>query len=225
LCCLWQQNPTLWLKKSQLYRDFLLPPQLPSFNFPLHNAIEMSYEFADGYKIRDQSATHFLTFTIAGWIDIFSRQRYRNILIDSFQYCRKNKGLLIGAYVIMTNHIHIIWTASNNNLSDIIRDFKTFTSKAISASVEAEPESRREWLLYMFHFFANRTNANDNYKVWTGNNHPEEIHSERFLKSKLNYIHQNPVRAGLVGEASHFLYSSAADYEGRKGLMEIDLLF
>lgn len=86
----------------------------------------MNYEFADGYKIRDQSATHFLTFSIMGWIDIFSRQRYRDIIIESFRFCRKNKGLLIGGYVIMSNHIQVIWTATNNNLSDIVRDFKTF---------------------------------------------------------------------------------------------------
>jgi putative transposase len=184
----------------------------------------MSYEFAEGYKIRDQSATHLLTFSIMGWIDIFSRQRYRDIILDSFQFCRKNKGLLIGGYVIMSNHIHTIWTASQNNLSDIIRDFKTHTSKAITTSIEMEPESRREWLLYMFGFYANRTNANEFYKVWTGNNHPEEIHSEAFLRQKLNYIHDNPVRAGLVNEAMHYKYSSAIDYAGGKGITEIDLL-
>jgi len=185
----------------------------------------MSYEFADGYKIRDQSATHFLTFTIMGWIDIFSRRRYRDIIIESFQFCQAHKDLRIGAYVIMTNHIHTIWTATNNNLSDIIRDFKTYTSKAITANIEAEAESRRDWLLYMFRYYANRTNANDNFKVWTGNNHPEEIHGESFLRTKLNYIHQNPVRAGLVDEPSHYLYSSAANYERGKGLIEIDFLF
>lgn len=124
----------------------------------------------------------------------------------------------------MSNHIHTIWTASNNNLSDIVRDFKTFTSKSITSSIEAEPESRREWLLYMFRFYANRTNANDNFKVWTGNNHPEELHSDHFLRTKIHYIHDNPVRAGLVAEQSHFLYSSAANYGGKKGLMEIDFL-
>lgn len=185
----------------------------------------MSYEFAEGYKIRDQAATHLLTFTIMGWIDIFSRQRYRDMMLESFQYCRQNKGLKIGAYVIMSNHIHTIWTAINNNLSDIIRDFKTFTSKAITAAIETEPESRRDWLLYMFNFYANRTAANDKFKVWTGNNHPEEIHGEFFLRTKLNYIHQNPIRAGLVAEPSHYLYSSAANYEGQKGLMEIDFLY
>ena len=98
-------------------------------------------------------------------------------------------------------------------------------STAISSSIENEPESRREWLLYMFHFFANRTNANDNYKVWTGNNHPEEIHSDAMMKVKLNYIHENPVRAGIVEEPAHFLYSSAADYADKKGIMEIDSLY
>jgi putative transposase len=187
--------------------------------------LRMSYEFAEGYKIRDQGATHFLTFSIMGWIDVFSRQRYRDIILNSFQFCRRNKDLKIGAYVIMSNHIHTIWTASHNNLSDILRDFKTYTSKAITTSIQNDPESRREWLLYMFNYFANGTNANDLYKVWTGNNHPEEIHSDSFMKTKLNYIHENPVRAGLVKEPSHYLYSSAADYEGKKGITEIDLLY
>ncbi|MBS1621376.1 MAG: transposase [Bacteroidetes bacterium] len=184
----------------------------------------MSYEFADGYKIRDQAATHLLTFSIMGWIDIFSRQRYRDIVLESFGFCRSKKSLQIGAFVIMTNHIHTIWTAPNKNLSDIIRDFKTFTSKAITQSIKEEPESRRDWLLYMFQFYAKVSPANDFFKVWTGNNHPEEITGDSFLKSKLNYIHENPVRAGFVAEPSHYLYSSAANYEGKKGIMEIDFL-
>ncbi len=184
----------------------------------------MSYEFAEGFKIRDQATPHFLTFTVMGWIDIFSRQRYRDLLIESMQFCRQQKGLQVGAYVIMSNHMHTIWTATHSNLSDIIRDFKTFTSKAITAAIQAEPESRRDWLLYMFQFYANRTAANDNFKVWTGNNHPEEIQSEDFLRSKLNYIHNNPVRAGLVAEPSHYVYSSAANYENKKGLLEVDFL-
>lgn len=185
----------------------------------------MSYEFADGYKIRDQAATHYLTFSIMGWIDIFSRQLYRDIIMDSFKYCRFNKGLQIGGYVIMSNHIHTIWTAKNANLSDIVRDFKTFTSKAITKSIQEEPESRREWLLHMFRFYANRTATNDFFKVWTGDNHPEVIYSDSFLKTKLNYIHENPVRAGIVSDPEHYRYSSAADYSGKKGVTEIDLLY
>lgn len=185
----------------------------------------MSYEYAGGYKIRNQAATYFMTFTIMGWIDVFSRQRYRDIIIDSFQYCRTSKHLKIGAFVIMSNHLHIIWTAEKSNLSDIVRDFKTFTSKAISRSIQDDPESRREWLLYMFAFYAKRTAANDYYKIWTGDNHPEEVFSDTFLRAKLDYIHQNPVRAGLVAEPASYLYSSASNYESGKGIMEIDFLY
>jgi hypothetical protein len=52
----------------------------------------MSYEFSGGYKIRDQSATHFLTFSIMGWIDIFTRQRYRDLVLESFEFCRKKNS-------------------------------------------------------------------------------------------------------------------------------------
>jgi putative transposase len=184
----------------------------------------MSYENAEGFKIRNQAATHFLTFTIVGWIDIFTRQHYRDIIIDSFKYCQQNKGLQIGGYVIMSNHVHTIFTATQNNLSDVVRDFKTYTSKAITKAILTEQESRRAWLTYMFEFYAKRTNANQIFKVWTSNNHPEEIYSREFLLSKLNYIHLNPVRAGLVAEPEHYLYSSASNYVHNKGLIEIDFL-
>jgi REP element-mobilizing transposase RayT len=92
----------------------------------------------------------------------FSRQRYRDIILESFQFCQKKKALQIGGYVIMSNHVQTIWTAGNANLSDVVRDFKTFTSKAILSSIEAEHESRRDWL----RFYANRTMANKEFKLW-----------------------------------------------------------
>ena len=188
-------------------------------------AATMTYISAGAHSIRNQSATHVLTFSIMGWIDIFSHQKYRDLVLESFTFCRKKKNLLIGAYVIMTNHIHVIWTAPDKNLSDIIRDFKTFTSKAITSAVQEETESRRNWLLYMFRYYANGTNANDYFKVWSGRNCPEALYAEQLMRQKLDYIHQNPVRAGIVTEPEHYLYSSAADYCGKKGLIEIDVLF
>ena len=71
----------------------------------------MSYEFADGYQIRNQSATHYLTFSIEGWVDLFSRKIYKDLILESFAYCQKNKNLCIHAFVIMTNHVHTLWTA------------------------------------------------------------------------------------------------------------------
>lgn len=184
----------------------------------------MTYQNANGYKIRDQYASHFLTFTLDRWIDIFSRKLYRDILIESMQFCRVQKGLKVGAYVIMTNHIHVIWTA-DGNLSDIIRDFKTYTSRKIYQSIQLEPESRRDWLLHLIRYQANISNNHESFKIWAEGNHPEEIFSTKFLMSKLEYIHNNPVAAGLVREPAEFLYSSASNYKNGKGLMEIDFLF
>lgn len=185
----------------------------------------MSYEFDGGYKIRDQSGLYFLTFTVVGWIDLLSRKLYRDILIENMQVCRKNKHLKIGAYAIMSNHMHVIWQSQSGNLSGTIRDFKSYCTKQFISAIEKENESRKEWMLYMFQFHANRTNKNKFYKVWTNDNHAEEILSDDFLRTKLNYIHQNPVRAGIVDEAEHYLYSSARNYSGGRGLMEIDYLF
>ena len=185
----------------------------------------MTYEHAEGFKIRDQGATHFLTFTTVGWIDIFSRQSYRDIILDSLSFCRKEKGLSLGAYVIMTNHLHLIWRAKKNNLSNLIRDFKSFTSKRIISEITKGKESRRDWLLHMFEYYKNRSSGNDYFKVWTSDNHPEQIFSHEFMHSKLRYIHENPVRAGFVREPCQYLYSSAMNYATGSGLIEIDFLY
>lgn len=180
--------------------------------------------FRQGYAIRNQEGLYFLTFTIVKWIDVFSRQVYRDILLDSLAYCRKEKGLSLKAYVIMSNHIHIIARAENGNLSDVVRDFKSFTSKKILHEIEHGTESRKDWLLHMFAFKAKYNKRNEKYQLWVQENHPEGLESNAFIEQKLNYIHQNPVRAGLVEEPWHYKYSSAADYSGGKGLIEIDLI-
>ena len=79
----------------------------------------------EGYQIRNQHARHFLTFTVCGWIDLFARKEYKDILIDSFKYCQKEKGLALNAFVIMSNHVYLIGKATgSSSLSDIVRDFK-----------------------------------------------------------------------------------------------------
>lgn len=74
----------------------------------------------NGYQIRDQSKPHFLTFTVVDWVDVFSRKIYRDILIDSFKYCQEHKGLIVHAYVIMSNHVHVIFQADPGSLSDLL---------------------------------------------------------------------------------------------------------
>lgn len=179
----------------------------------------------EGYSIKNQQARHFLTFTVCGWIDLFTRKAYRDILIDSFKYCQQEKGLEINAFVIMSNHVHLIARANGKNtLSDIVRDFKKFTHKKMIEIIESENESRRLWMLHQFKFYASRHKRNEVYQIWTNDNHPEECFTEDFTFVKLNYIHQNPVRAGIVLNAEEYIYSSAANYMGKKGILKVDLL-
>jgi REP element-mobilizing transposase RayT len=166
----------------------------------------------DGYKIRDQSLPHFITATVVDWIDVFSRKGHRDAVIDCLNYCIENKGLIIYGYVIMTNHVHMIIQSKDGKLSDLIRDFKKFTATTILEKIQFKPESRREWMLERFQLATATHSRNKNFQFWRYGNHPEEIYSEKFMWSKLNYIHANPVKAGIVEKASHYIYSSAGDY-------------
>jgi REP element-mobilizing transposase RayT len=111
-----------------------------------------------GYQIKNQSAAYYLTFQVVFWIDLFTRQAYRDIVIESLRYCQKEKGLEIFAWVIMSNHIHLLARSSNNDLSGTIRDFKKFTSKAIIDKITSANESRKEWMLRLFKHAAGRQN-------------------------------------------------------------------
>jgi len=176
-------------------------------------------------KIREQQGLNYLTLTVVGWIDIFSRKRYRDIILDSLRYCREHKGLHVVGWVIMSNHLHLIVFTETLELSHVLRDFKKFTAFEILESINKEPESRREWLLYMFKYFAAVNPNNRYFQFWQQDNHPIELWSLPVIWQKLNYIHDNPVRAGIVSDPTHFLYSSATDYYcGKNGLLEIDLM-
>ena len=128
------------------------------------------------------------------------------------------------AYVIMSNHIHLIIQAEDNNLSDILRDFKKFTSRSILKMIQTESESRREWILDRFKNAINSHHRNKNFQFWKYGNHAEEIYSEKFLWSKIDYIHFNPVRAGIVNKAQDYIYSSASNYIIGKGILDVELV-
>lgn len=176
----------------------------------------------EGYVIRDQTLPHYITATVVDWIDIFTRQTYRDSIIESLDYCIKNKGMILYGYVIMSNHIHLIIQSEDGKLSDLIRDFKKFTAKNILDKIQAVPESRKEWMLERFKLAAEKHTRNKNYQFWQYGNHAEEIYSNKFMLSKLDYIHLNPVRAGLVEKVSHYIYSSASNYINDSGLLKIE---
>jgi len=180
---------------------------------------------SDQYKANNPEGIYFLTFTIVDWVDIFTRMTYKEIIIDSLKYCQQHKGLVLYAYCLMTNHIHLIASASGEiELFEIIRDFKKFTNRAIIDEINTGNESRKKWLLNKFEFAAKYLKRVENYKVWQDGYHAVELIAVDFTYQKLNYIHQNPVRAGIVSEAEHYIYSSASNYSSLGGVIEVELL-
>ena len=128
----------------------------------------------------------------------------------------------------MSNHIHLVITikTEEENISAIIRDFKKFTSKKIWKTIGEIPESRKEWLLNAMSKEAKRIGRVAYYKLWKDNNHAITIDGKIVgIKERLNYIHDNPVINGLVDEPSDYVYSSARDYQGKKGLVNIEFAF
>lgn len=176
------------------------------------------------YQIHKQDAAYFLTPTIVEWADALLRPEQKNIICESLNFCVHEKGLEIFAYVIMTSHIHMIARAKNANLSDIVRDFKKFTSSEILKSFQSERESRMDWMLELFKQGGHKQLGKSKNQVWQYNNHGEEVYSPNFTLSKILYIHMNPVEAGLVAKPEDYMYSSAIDYAGGKGLVEVSLI-
>lgn len=161
-------------------------------------------------KIEDGKA-YFITMTIVDWVDLFTRECYVNILIDSVKYCQKNKGLDVYSYVIMPSHTHFI-VGCNGNLSNILRDMKEHTSKIIIQEIqENNQESRKKWLLEKFENGISSKTGKQSYRVWQAGNHPEELYSDKFITQTENYIHMNPVVAGIVSQPQHYRLSSASD--------------
>jgi len=177
------------------------------------------------YKFNDQQKLYFVSFATVYWLDVFTRNEYRNIMLDSFRYCQAEKGLEIYAWCLMPSHVHLIMGTVGEPMQDILRDMKKYTSKRLTAAIEANPqESRREWMLWMMARAGKKNPNNEKMQFWQQHNQPIELNTPEKLRQRLNYLHNNPVVAGFVEKPEDWLYSSAVDYcTNRKGL--IDLIY
>lgn len=175
------------------------------------------------YKFHNQEGLYFVSFATVYWLDIFVRDNYFHELIKSLDYCRQNKGMEIYAYCIMPSHMHLIFRAKDNNPGDLLRDFKAYTSKKLQALIVENPqESRKEWMLWMMERAGFKNSNVKNRQFWQQHNKPIELWSPEVIDQKLDYIHNNPVESGFVQEPHYWKYSSAIDYSGGKGLLDID---
>jgi len=180
------------------------------------------------YKIAESGYPYFVTYTVIEWIDLFVRNVYREVFLDSVRYCQKEKGLVVYAWVIMPSHIHMILGSKGEMpLEGIIRDNKSFVSREIRKlleSFEETFESRKSWMYQMMRSAGIRNPNNNDFQLWMQHNQPIELNTSYLMDQKLNYIHNNPVDAGFVHNPEEWLYGSAIDYAGGKGFLDIEFL-
>ena len=168
------------------------------------------------YKIYNDQQPHFLTATVVDWIPLFANPEIVSIILDSLRFVQKEREVILYGYVIMEDHLHLV--ASAPELSKTIREFKSFTARAIVDYLRGQnsvPLLKELGRAKLYH------KKESKYQLWEEGNHPEEICSERMLIQKIEYIHRNPIRRGYVDEAEHWRYSSARNYIRKEGLIEV----
>jgi putative transposase len=156
------------------------------------------------YRINDPEAPHFITSTIVEWLPIFTTSACCDIVVRSLVYCRERKSLRIYGWVILDNHFHAI--VAGPELARTIADLKKFTAREILVQLKRE---RRDWLLNQLRYFCATYKRASEHQVWQEGVHPQSIISDEMMLQKLEYLHNNPVKRGLVASPEHWRYSSA----------------
>ncbi|PHR74511.1 MAG: transposase [Lutibacter sp.] len=176
------------------------------------------------YKFHNKQGAYFISFATVYWLDVFTRQVYFNVLEESLEYCRKEKGMEVFAYCFMPSHVHLIFRSANEDPSGLIRDFKGFTARKLIKTIEENPqESRKEWLLWMMERAGKKKSNVQQRQFWQQHNKPIELWSEKVIQQKIDYIHNNPVESGFVTDPIDWKYSSARNYQEDQTILEIDL--
>ena len=172
------------------------------------------------YVILEPDKPHFLTCTVVEWLPVFTRPDAVQLLLESWAHLRANEGLRLFGYVILENHLHFV--AQAPRLDKCLSSYKSFTAARLIEMLKAHKAERLLARLRL----AKRAHKRDReYQFWQEGSHTEMIFSEPVMREKLEYIHQNPVKRGYVDLPEHWRYSSARDYLGQSGLIEIDSWF
>ncbi|MDD5359813.1 MAG: transposase [Sulfurovaceae bacterium] len=169
------------------------------------------------YKIYEPTHPHFVTCTILHWLPLFTRQESVDIILQCFRYLQQNDNLKLYAYVILENHIHMV--VRSNDISKSMESFKKYTANELLKLLQKE---NIKTILNQLRFYKKAYRVDKVYQIWEEGYHPKLMQTDAMMINKINYIHQNPVKRGYVDEATHWRYSSARDYEGMRGLIDIE---
>jgi len=175
------------------------------------------------YKFHNLEGLYFVSFAVVDWLEVFTRDHYKDILVDSLRYCQAKKGMELIAWCIMTNHVHLIYRSCAGQKPELLLgDFKRHTSKALVRAIQENAEDNRK-NIFLKHFqkAAQQSSNVNNYQFWRHDNHPIELWSNEVIWQKINYVHNNPVKAGLVEKPEDYNYSSAKNYIDEQGMLDV----
>jgi REP element-mobilizing transposase RayT len=152
---------------------------------------------------------------VVGWLPVFARPDVVGIIYDSWRFLQQHGRITLLGYVIMENHLHAVVTSPN--LSKEVGDFKSFTARRI---IDLLCE-RRDSVIDLLKLFKARHKTGQQFQLWQEGSHPQQVSSEEMMLQKLEYIHYNPVKRGYVDAPTDWRYSSARNYAGQAGLIEV----
>ena len=160
---------------------------------------------------------YFITATSVNWLPLFSNPEIAKIIFDSLAFLQKEKRIILYAYVLMENHLHLI--AAADNLSKELANFKSLTARQ---SIDHYTAQDNRFILKQLASNKLTHRTDRDYQFWQEGDHPEQIHSQEMFEQKVQYIHRNPVRRGYVDEPEHWRYSSARNFAGLAAILEIE---
>ena len=172
------------------------------------------------FKVDNEETLYFITTTVVDFQPVLTLPGIPEIIFDNLDFYRKKYEFQINAYVIMPHHIHLLLHLNaETSISNVMRDLKKYTS------VKIHERLRKTNSPYIDRFLFRGKKAGQKFKLWMDRSDKVVIVSWRILAIKLNYIHDNPVRAGLVLKAEEYPYSSAGFYlNGSTGKIKVDAI-
>ncbi len=171
------------------------------------------------FKFYEDQFPYFISSSIVNGITLFNDFELTKIILSSLHFIQENFRVTVYAYVIMPNHIHLI--LKSENLPDYIRRFKSFTAKEIIRKLKQMNEYE---ILNELRRAKLKHKRQSQFQVWNEGVHPMQIYNYWFMEQKLNYIHQNPVKAGLVNKPEDWEFSSARNYIRGRGTITITIV-
>jgi REP element-mobilizing transposase RayT len=168
------------------------------------------------YRIFETEYPYFMTCTIVGWLPVFTRQEAVRILFDCWKFLRENKEFKLYGYVVLENHIHLV--ASAPDLPNVMKSFKMYTACQIIDLLE---RLKATVLLQQLRDYKLAHKTDSEYQVWQEGSMPKRIGHSEVMRQKLEYMHYNPVKRGYVDDPLHWRYSSARNYAGLQGLVDV----